>query len=494
MTRPILRWFSLSFILLSAACQTAPDAALEDSLFNPQQTGIRWGLVVADMEGNELIAIKPDDRFTPASNAKIITTMAAYHHLDQLEAAQPWSGTQVFVEHNLAYEHPTLVLKGGADAMLSDAPDCERTCLADLADQVAALGINRFAYLVGDDTLFPFERWGPGWSVEDLQFSYGTATSALSINDNLVWVSVAPGDEEGAPAKLEWQDGDAYLALTNQLVTTSPDIPTDYGIERYPGSKIVRFYGHVAIDQSPSRFRLAVDNPAELAAVRFQHLLEARGITVDAVASRHRPLDLIDIPPDPDTEIAQLVTAPDGSQAVARLSPTPLSESLRRISKDSQNLHAEILLRRLGLLEGSGSRAFGVRVLEALLVEAGLTEQNYALHDGSGMSIYNRVTPRGMVDLLSFAADQSWFDAWLADQPIAGVDGTLRRRFVDTPLEGKVFAKTGTLNGVNALSGLMIAASGRRLLFSIIANDRPATTRSAVAEMDAALNWVAERY
>ena len=110
------------------------------------------------------------------------------------------------------------------------------------------------------------------------------------------------------------------------------------------------------------------------------------------------------------------------------------------------------------------------------------------------MSIYNRVSPRSMVQLLAFAAQQPWFDAWLADQPIGGVDGSLKRRFVDTPLEGKVFAKTGTLNGANALSGVMIAESGRELIFSIIANDRPTDARSAIAEMDAALVEIAARY
>jgi len=171
-----------------------------------------------------------------------------------------------------------------------------------------------------------------------------------------------------------------------------------------------------------------------------------------------------------------------------------LRDSLHRISKDSENLHAEIALRRLGRLQGSGSRAFGVAVLEAFLEDAGIDEKGYAVNGGSGMSIYNRISPRAMVRLLSFAAKQPWFEDWLEDQPIGGVDGSLKRRFKGTLLEGRIFAKTGTLNGANALSGVMIAASGRELLFSIIANDRPATTRSAIAEMDAALVRIAGAY
>ena len=110
------------------------------------------------------------------------------------------------------------------------------------------------------------------------------------------------------------------------------------------------------------------------------------------------------------------------------------------------------------------------------------------------MSVYNRISPRGMVRLLAFAARQPWFEDWLADQPIGGVDGSLERRFKGTALEGKIFAKTGTLNGANALAGVLEARSGRRLLFSIIANDRPPGTRSATPEMDAALALIAEAY
>ena len=494
MHQSVVRAVCISLLLICTACQTAPQSEVEQRLFNPDQIGVRWGLVVTDMDGNELIALKPDDRFTPASNVKIITTMAAYENLDALIATQAWSGTQVLIEHDLANEHPSLILQGGGDAMLQDHAECEQSCLADLADQVAALGFAEFSGVIGDDTVFPFERWGPGWSLEDIQFSYGTAVSALSVNDNLVGIDIAPASNRGALAEITWQAGDAYLTVQNELVTVAADVPTDFGIERQPGTKTVRIYGTLAEDAAPIQFNLAVDSPAEYAALRFKRLLEARGMKVGTIGTRHRPLDLADLPPDPELEIARPVMAADTASPSAGLPATPITETLHRISKESQNLHAEILLRRLGHIHGTGSRAHGVRLLETFLSDAGLPEQAYALHGGSGMSTYNRVTPRGMVQLLTFASQQDWFEDWLADQPIGGVDGTLERRFIGTPLEGKVFAKTGTLRGVNALSGVMIAHSGQQLLFSIFANDRPATSRSAIAEMDAALVEIAARY
>ena len=483
-------------ILVLAGCANTLQRDVEATLFNPDHTGIRWGLVVADMNGEELIALKPDDRFTPASNTKIFTTMAAYHHLEALEAPANNPGTQVFVEPMPDGAPPRLVLKGGGDASLDDTPDCEMTCLATLADQVASRGLSEISAVVGDDTLFPFERWGPGWSQEDLTFYYGTAISALSVNDNLVWVDVAPGNAAGDLANVTWHAGDEYYQLDNQLRTAPEEDSWAMRIERLPGEQTVRFYGEIPVGAAQRSYRLAIDNPADYAAWRFKNLLEARGISVGSIETRHRPLALTDEAPDPDetAEIAAFASHSETPTAAASLPAAPLRASLKRISKDSENLHADIALRRLGLLSGTGSRDYGVAELRVFLTEAGLPEQGYAVHGGSGMSIYNRISPRSMVQLLAFAAQQPWFDAWLADQPIGGVDGSLKRRFVDTPLEGKVFAKTGTLNGANALSGVMIAESGRELIFSIIANDRPTGTRSAIAEMDAALVEIAARY
>lgn len=496
-----LRYTLMGFsLLLCFACQsTLPTSDLETTLLNPDQTGIRWGLVVADMDGTELLTVRADERFTPASNTKIITTLAAYHHLAELETPHLAPGTQVLMEQSSSETLPSLVLKGGGDAMLNDAADCEAYCLATLADRVAAHGIDNYGQIIGDDTWLPFERWGVGWSVEDLQFYYGTAISALSVNDNLVWIEVQPNVSIGEPAQIQWSEGDTYLSLQNELITIDAAGETDFGIERHPGTSRVRVYGHLAAESGPIRFPLAIENPAEYAALRFKRLLEARGINVGGIETRNRPLTLDDIPTDSEHDVSyptQHVEAEIGPERVviATLQAAPLSKTLRRISKDSENLHADLLLRRLGRLDGTGSRRFGVAKLEAFMTEVGIPKSSYAFSGGSGMSIYNRISPRAMVQLLAFAARQDWFETWLADQPIGGVDGTLERRFVGTGLEGRIFAKTGTLNGANALSGVMIAKSGRRLLFSIFANDRPALTNSATPEMDAALSLIAESY
>ncbi|MDZ7893811.1 MAG: D-alanyl-D-alanine carboxypeptidase/D-alanyl-D-alanine-endopeptidase [Sphingobium sp.] len=178
---------------------------------------------------------------------------------------------------------------------------------------------------------------------------------------------------------------------------------------------------------------------------------------------------------------------------LARLPALPLAEDVRIINKVSQNLHADLLLRQVSRQSGSGSIADGQVALHTLMTQAGVPEGGYYFADGSGMSSYNRITPRAAVTLLGWIAKQPWGAAWRDTLPIAGEDGTLRNRFKGTLLQGKLFAKTGSLNAARALSGYFVTRSGRTLIFSALANDMPdGTDGQASAAVDRALVALAE--
>jgi len=219
-------------------------------------------------------------------------------------------------------------------------------------------------------------------------------------------------------------------------------------------------------------------------------MLEARGVKVTgAVRVHHRPFE-----PDDGLAVRSddvVIDVTRRMPELAQLTPPPFAEDLRHINKVSQNLHAELALRRLGHVEGRGSIADGVAKVGAMLAAAGVPRTAWDLSDGSGMSSYNRIAPRGTVTLLRWIAAQPWGAQWRDTLPIGGTDGTLTRRFKGTPLEGKLFAKTGTLNATNALSGYLIARSGKTLTFSFLANDIPADA-GATAIMDAVLLTIAE--
>jgi D-alanyl-D-alanine carboxypeptidase/D-alanyl-D-alanine-endopeptidase (penicillin-binding protein 4) len=375
-----------------------------------------------------------------------------------------------------------VVLKGHGDARLSSASECVANCLAALADAVAA-STRVVGDIVGDDTLFPDQRWSPGMSWNNIHTRYGTAASALTLDDNELPIRVFPA-APGQPPKLELLP---YYQVENHAVTRAGG-PTKLEFDRMPGSNVVRLTGTIAADAQPELLRLAIDDPAYYAAWRFKSLLQARGVRVTgAVTARHRPLTLAD---DPAKRNGAPPARPPEHEPLARLTPPPLLEDIALVNKVSQNLHAELLLRRVGREKGTGSIADGVAATRSMLEQAAVPRAAYDFADGSGMSTYNRVAPRGMIAFLRWIAAQPWGAAWRETLPVGGVDGTLSKRFRGTSLEGRLFAKTGSLNATNALSGYMTTKSGRTLLFSAFANDVPESV-SATKAMDAALELIA---
>lgn len=469
LVRTLLMILALAAAAPAAAWQATLQARVEAALARAGP-GTRFGLVVATQDGRELVAINPDGRFMPASNTKLITTAAAFATLSGLDAPDAAGGASVALAGT--GRAADVVLTGRGDARMSSAADCVRNCLAALADAVAAR-TRRVRNVIGDDSLFEDQRWSPGMSWNNIPTRSGTAISALTLDDNELHVRVSPGAAGQAPTLQHLP----FYEIVNRAVTGGEG-PSDLRISRMPGSRILHLTGRIAPGAAPETLRLAIDDPAHYAAWRLSAMLEARGVRVAGQAvARHRP-------PEGDAPDAEPVP-------LARLVPPPLAEDMALINKDSQNLHAELMLRRVGLAGGAPSIEGGVAAVEAMMARAGVPRMAWDLSDGSGMSTYNRLSPRGVIALLRWAGTQPWGMAWRSTFPIAGVDGTLRNRFRGTSLERRLFAKTGSINATNALSGYMIARSGRTLIFSFFANDVPGGA-SATATMDAVLNLVAE--
>ncbi|MFN7054502.1 D-alanyl-D-alanine carboxypeptidase/D-alanyl-D-alanine-endopeptidase [Hyphomonas sp.] len=474
----------LAYLLLAAlgfliaACATVPQA---EDLPGPFEAmpgeGVRWGAVVTTLTGETLVALRADERFIPASNTKLFTTAAAFHYLGDPEVPDPASGTSLWlVPPAEGGGAPSLLLKGAGDASLTDGPDCLENCLHQLADAVAAAGITTISDVIADDSFLPASLWGQGWSWNNFVWYYTAPVSSLPVNENTLGLRLRPGEAPEDPVQAEWLPGDeGFLTLQNEAVTGASGADQTLRFERTPGRDTLRLTGLVPQDAAPRVYALAVADPPRAAATRLIRLLRARGVTVEGEALTHREAPLADI----------------SATELARLDAPPLIHSIRRVQRDSQNLHAELLLRRIALASGELSPEGGPEILRALIISAGLSPVEAELFDGSGLSTYNRVTPAGMARFLRWAAAQDWGDAWRATLPAGGADGTLTRRFRGTILEGRIFAKTGSLHGVNALSGYMISASGQALVFSVFANDRPNDAPSIIAAMDAELVRIA---
>ncbi|MEX1249689.1 MAG: D-alanyl-D-alanine carboxypeptidase/D-alanyl-D-alanine-endopeptidase, partial [Hyphomonas sp.] len=241
----------------------------------------------------------------------------------------------------------------------------------------------------------------------------------------------------------------------NEAITGPLGSENLLSVLRWPGSDEVVLSGSLPADTAARNYFLSVPSPARTAAERLMRLLAARGIVVEGTAKVRSRSD----------ELA--------GEEIARLAAPPLLQSVIYISEDSDNLAAELLLRHIARATGGEGAEDGLEALHTMLDQAGIGRAEIELFDGSGLSPYNRVTPQSTVRFLTWTTQQSWGEAFRATLPVGGQTGSLALRFRGTPLEGRIFAKTGTVQGVNALSGFLIAASGETLVFSVIANDRP---------------------
>jgi D-alanyl-D-alanine carboxypeptidase/D-alanyl-D-alanine-endopeptidase (penicillin-binding protein 4) len=493
-------------------------------LRQPPLDRAHWGIDVVDLEtGKTLFSQNPEQLFLPASNAKLFTTAAA------LAIAGPEYRFRTTVEAQGKIDghgrlSGDLVIVGRGDPNISGrtlpyALKTQRTpphtqILEEMADQVARSGLKMVdGDLIGDDTYYAFERYAEGWAQDDLQWIDGAPVSALSFNDNVVFVNIQPGEQPGDKALITVEPETGYYELDNRIVTTSAGVTKRIGIHRDAGSKKIVLWGSLPLGDAGMKEPLAIEDPAAFVAQLFRALLERRGITIRGQArARHGEgaqfFDLIQLPPkdQPPTPLvlptpgidnppsstpaqrAPDADLPSTNKVLAEHFSTPLLDDIRIINKTSQNLHAELALRLAGKLRGSGgSFEGGNAAVKQFLLQAGVKEDEFVFLDGSGLSRRDLVTPAATVQLLIYAARQPWGPAFEESLPVSGVDGSLADRFQNTPAAGLVHAKTGSLSHVNALSGYGRTQAGKRRVFSIFCNNHNLPGSKVLAAMDAVM-------
>lgn len=448
-----------------------------------------WGLLVADAAtGEVLFALNPQRYFMPASNAKLFSTALAMAALGPDYRFRTTIETRGAVDGN-GRLRGDLILVGRGDPNLSNrkfpfVKEVEREgptdkILAELADAVVARGVRQIeGDIVADDSYFAPERFPSGWAIDDMQWSYGAAVSAIAVNDNTVLLELRPGERESALAWYSVEPWADSFTIQNELRTGAKGSERKLEVSREPGSRLVVLRGTIPLGAEPLTLALGVEEPAEYAARLLKRLIEARGVRIFGEArarhlSRTEPRDASD-------------ASPGAVSVLAEHSSVPLSEALRQVNKVSLNLHAELLLRAAARERtGADSSEGALNYLSEFLKGIGIEEDDVILFDGSGLSRRDLVTPQAVVKLLTYAARQPWAEAFRATLPVAGEDGTLAERMKNTRATGRIHAKTGSLDHVNALSGYATTAHGAKLVFSIFGNNHALRGKDATDALDA---------
>ena len=446
--------------------------SLDEIFAAPALSRAKLGVLVIEADGGKpLYARGEKAALNAASNVKIVTSASAlallgpdYRWKTTLSIAGSGKGAPAAPGGDIAGE---LFLRGFGDPTL-DTQD-----LASMAAELAALGVKRVkGAIVADESFFDAAHVGPAYEQKTDSTPSRAPSAALSLNGNLVSVTIIPAAKAGAPARVLVDPPSGAFVVSGRVVTAAngPALGTVETKEESDGRTTIVVAGRVRLGSEPRSYRRRVTNPPLFAAYTLKALLERRGITV--------------------AQSPRVGTAPtSGLRILATADSAPLGVVVHDLNKRSNNFTAEQVLRTLGaeIVGRPGTWDKGLEAVGRYLASLGVRKGSYQMANGSGLYDSNRFSAEQIVTVLRGAMRDFRIAAeFMSSLAIAGTDGTIGHRMGGTPAERFVRAKTGTLATASCLSGFAGSPGHAPLIFSILMNDVPGAGEARRAQDRAA--------
>jgi serine-type D-Ala-D-Ala carboxypeptidase/endopeptidase (penicillin-binding protein 4) len=390
----------------------------------------------------------------PASNMKLITTASALHYL----------GPDFQYQTRVGLVGDSLAVIGAGDPLLGDKPTAEkmsfdpRWMLKDVAVQLNAANVSAVTDIIIDSAIFDDQRVHPNWHKDELNKWYAAEVAGLNYNGNCIEIIA---ETVGGKAALTLDPQTSYVQLINKCTSASKPPDTVWGA-REPNSNTITVLGSCYKKCQP--VRVAIDRPPAFLAFLLAEELKRSGVSVRGHI------------------VEKEITAEDKFRMVA-VYKSSLWDVFERCNKDSFGLAAESLLKTIAASRQPSGRGSswpaGQQLISQYLLSLGIPSDQFLIDDGSGLSEKNRLSVNAISTvLLDLYKNPNWlrFKQTLA---VGGEEGTAGKWFDEPKYRGKIFAKTGYIEGVKALSGVCTTPAGDRL-FTIITNKTNGETRQAI--------------
>ncbi len=425
------------------------EAILSIRPFDGAQVG---ALFVSVADGATVYSRNPDLPLLPASTAKLATSAAA---LERLKPDFRFTTTLLINKKDQGRRRlSALVWRGTGDPSISGRNRSDLHEIFNIwADSLAALGVSKVERLVLDGRYFEGPATVPVWPEGESAYWYEAETSAISFNDNCVNLTFNPAAKPGRKPQILPAPDFGYIKIRNRAVTGATGSAFTLDYRRKPGTNSVEFFGSIPVGPTRHDY-VSVNEPARFAAETLKRIWKRKGIKVSRIVSWEK-----------------------SGLSEGRLSPLlawqsgPLEDLIKIINKNSQNFYAEQLLKTLGKeTAGHGSFTGGLGVVGRFLAEAGLTEAQFHLVDGSGLSEEDRFTAAGLVRVLRYMHGTPLFSTYYESLAIPGIDGAAKDRMKGDALAAGMRLKSGTVGHARNLAGYLKSSSGRLYAFAVLVN------------------------
>ena len=442
-------------------------------LNTPGLQNAEWGVLVVSLESGDTLFARDESHFlAPASNMKVVTTAAALHFLGPRFRYETFVFADGPIENGVL--RGDLILYGTGDPGISERFFRNGTDVFEgFAADLAKAGITRVdGAVVGDATYFSGPELGPEWDPRDLNEWFAASASSLSFSENVVTLQILPAARVGSPPRIETIPFGFPLDVSNQAETVVGRPRPSLWLDRVEPTARIRVDGEIRQGGPDIWRRLTVPDPAVFAARALREVLISRGIGV-RYPERSVHAETESRITGRESWTSRL-SDDDEPRLLARHTSPELLEYLTVVNHESHNLFAETIIKTVGkVATGEGSFEGGARAVRSFATgKAGIKGDQIVAIDGSGLSKSNRTSAAALVGLLQHMAASDHWDAFVSTLPEAGQS---LRRMYGTRAARNLRAKTGTIEGVSALTGIVTTQDGETLLFSIISNELRST-------------------
>lgn len=417
-----------------------------DKIITGVDQNVHVGVEVVSLKtGLRLYEKNAHQLFTPASNVKLFTAGAALANLGPYYRFE----TRLLSDGKLSQKtlQGNLYLQGTGDPSFT---------LNDLENLVLQLRIKQIEEIDGDIIIdhFAFDEFseGPGWMWDDINDISFTQMNALTINHNCLDLWVKPADGVAAPPKIFAYPKTGFVTIENCALTDEKAESLTVSRSVKTKRNTIQVKGEIGLISSTKSYKIPLKGPHLYAATLLQSVLKKAGITCKGKI--------------------QIEKTPLHSETLASHRSEPLSVLLQTMMKNSDNLYADNLFKKVGQFHSKEQGTWkngGQAVSYHLERDVDLNISNVVLLDGSGLSRYNLASPHHIASYLKWIYNEFPYQAeFLSSLSLAGRDGNLKGRFTqELPI---LRAKAGTMSGITCLSGYVQTADGEMLAFSIMVN------------------------